>query len=113
AIAQLLDFLVEAGGAIAVGGDAFKDLDSVLEGTDFGQQRLGFGVAGQVADDIIMAAAVAPHAIFRADDAADRHDEDDADDHFKGVHGEIPFACVFSLSQFSGVSRSFSISSAI
>ena len=36
----------------------------------------------------LITAAVAVDAIFRPDDAADRHDQHDADDHFKGVHGE-------------------------
>src|SRR3546814_15197756 len=86
-------------------------LDTLLERPDLGLQRLGLGVGSGRVDGIFAAAMIAPHAIFRADDAADRHDQDDADDHFKGVHGRNPFACFLSLFQFSGASRSFSISS--
>src|SRR3546814_19692155 len=81
-------------------------LDAVLERADLGLQRLGLGI---VSGDIIMAVAVAADAVLGADDAADRHDEDDADDHFKRAHGEDPFLFLFS---FSGASRSLSISSA-
>src|SRR3546814_12300357 len=80
-------------------------LDTVLERANLGLQRLGLGV---VSGDIIMAVAVAADAVLGADDAADRHDEDDADDHFKRAHGEDPFLFLFYL---SGASRSFSISS--
>ena len=34
-------------------------------------------------------AAVAAHAVLGPDDAADGHDQDDADDHFKRVHGRL------------------------
>src|SRR3546814_5603638 len=89
-VAQLLDLFVEADGAVIVGGDAFEHLDALFEGADLRLQRLGLGIVarGNIGAIAAVTAAVAMHAIFRPDDAADRHDEDDADDHFKGVHGE-------------------------
>ena len=95
AVAQLLDFLVERHRAVVVGGDAFEHLDAVLERANLSLQRLGLGV---VSGDIVIAVAVAPDAVLGADDAADRHDEDDADDHFKRAHGEVPFLSLFLIS---------------
>src|SRR3546814_6034352 len=84
---------LEAGGTAAVGGDAFEHLDTLLERPDLGLQRLGLGVGSGRVDGIFAAAMIAPHAIFRADDAADRSEE-------RRVGQECVSTCRFRLSPY-------------